>query len=143
MNTFKANYFRRLLAITFLSALVAMTACDQKGPAEKAGQKIDQVTEKAGKDLENAKTSVAKDATTAGNYMDDAMITAKVKETLVADDLLKATQIEVTTVDGVVKLNGILSSEQLIGRAITLVTSQKYVKSVVNELQFSAGEVAK
>jgi hyperosmotically inducible protein len=143
MNTIKTHCYRRMLAITCVSALFALTACDQKGPAEKAGQKIDQASDKVGKELETAKSAVDQDATNASNYMDDAMITGKVKESLLADDLLKVSQIEVTTDNGVVKLSGSLASDQLVGRAVTLVSSQKYVKSVQNELQLAAGEVAK
>ena len=39
---------KKLIAMIVLSlSIVAFTACDSKGPAEKAGEKIDQTLEKA------------------------------------------------------------------------------------------------
>lgn len=38
------NYIYRTLAVTSL-ALFALTACDNKGPAERAGEKIDNAAE--------------------------------------------------------------------------------------------------
>jgi len=144
---------KRIVAMTCLSAVLSLSACQEKGPAEKAGQKIDQVTEKAGqkidqatatvgKQLESSKSAVSAKADTAGEYIDDSIITAKVKEALLTDDLLKVTQIEVTTVNGVVKLSGTLESEQLVARAVGLVEALKNVKSVQNDLVFAAAGMA-
>nr|WP_305907062.1 BON domain-containing protein [Methylomarinum sp. Ch1-1]MDP4519781.1 BON domain-containing protein [Methylomarinum sp. Ch1-1] len=101
---------------------------------EKAGEKIDQTTEAAGKELESAKEALSEKAETTGAYIDDSMITAKVKAAFLADPLLKAFQIEVTTVDGIVKLSGTVDSEQSIGRAVELAKSQENVKSVATDL---------
>jgi hyperosmotically inducible protein len=126
-----------------LSAILALTACEQKGPAEKAGEKIDNATEKAGKELDSAKSAVTEKAEATGEYIDDAAITARVKQALITDDILKASKIEVTTNNGVVKLSGTLDSEQLIGRTIGLVNGIKNVKSVQNDLVFPAGGESK
>lgn len=101
---------------------------------EKAGNQFDQAVNKAGNQLENAKESVVDSAAATGEYLDDAAITAKIKATMLNDEFLKASQIEVTTVNGVVKLSGTVDSEQLVGRAIGLVNSQEHVKSVDNQL---------
>ncbi|MGR9072625.1 MAG: BON domain-containing protein, partial [Gammaproteobacteria bacterium] len=101
---------------------------------EKAGEKIDQTTEAAGKELESAKEALSEKAETTGAYIDDSVITAKVKAAFLADPLLKAFQIEVTTVDGVVKLSGTVDSEQSIARAVELAKSQENVKSVATDL---------
>ncbi|MGD0960879.1 MAG: BON domain-containing protein [Methylomonas sp.] len=136
-NSYSQN---RILAISCLCAAFALAACQKEGPAETAGKQIDQTTEKVGNELENAKSEASKKAEAAGDYIDDSMITAKVKEALIADDLLKASQIEVTTDKGVVKLSGNLDSEQLVGRAVELANTQKNVKSVQNDLRVAASK---
>ena len=57
---------------------------------------------------------------------------------MLSDEFLKASQIEVTTVNGVVTLSGTVDSEQMVGRAIGLVNSQEHVKSVQNQLMIKA-----
>jgi len=105
-----------------------------KGALEKAGKKLDQATEKAGEKIEGAKESVIDKTQTAGEYIDDSVITMKVKSAILNDPLLNASHIEVTTVNGVVKLSGTVDSEQSIGRAMSVASSQKNVKSVQTDL---------
>jgi hyperosmotically inducible protein len=54
---------------------------------------------------------------------------------MLKDDFLKLVPIDVTTVNGIVKLSGTVDSEQLVARAIGLANSQDHVKSVQNELK--------
>jgi hyperosmotically inducible protein len=99
--------------------------------AENAKQEIGQATEKAGKELESEKDK----AVINEEYFDDSeIITMKVKEAILNDPMLKASQIEVATVNGVVKLSGTVDSEQSLGRAMEVASSQKNVKSVQTEL---------
>jgi len=106
--------------IVFLLAFVlGFSGCQQEGPAEKAGQKIDQATEKAGEKTE-----------TTGEYLDDAAITAKIKAEILSDPLLKVAEISVTTVKGVVKLSGVVDSQQSIDRVMEIARSVKNVRSV-------------
>lgn len=165
MDTNHTDGNNRILALSCLCAVLGLAACQPDGSAEKTGKKIDQILEKQGKQLESAKQdvavkaesvkesvaakaeavkeSVAVDSHIAGEYIDDAAITAKIKETLLADDALKSLQIEVTTVNGVVTLRGAVESEQMIGRAVGLANSQKNVKSVQNELTLKVDAVVK
>jgi len=101
---------------------------------EEAKQKIDQETEKAGKKLDNAKESVSNSAEKTGEYISDSVITAKVKAAIFGDSILRASHIDVTTVNGVVKLSGTVDSEQSLGRAMELAGDQKDVKSVETNL---------
>ena len=139
-NTSSKNKMR---AIACLSAILAMAGCEQKGPAEKAGEKIDNASEKASKELDNAKSVVSNKAEATGEYIDETVITGRVKQALITDDILKAAKIEVITNNGVVTLSGTLDSEQLIGRAVGLVKGLKNVKSVQNDLVFSVGGESK
>lgn len=109
-----------------------------KGALESTGKKLDQATEKAGKELEGAKQSVIDKAATTGEYFDDSVITVTVKAAILNDPILSASHIEVTTVNGVVKLSGTVDSEQAIGRAMEVANSQKNVKSVQTDLIVNA-----
>ena len=135
INKFKHNISpNRVLVITCLSTILGLAGCQQEGTAEKAGKKLDQATEKAGEKIEGAKKSVIDKTQTAGEYIDDSVITMKVKTAILNDPILNASHIEVTTVNGVVKLSGTVDSEQSIGRAMEVANSQKNVKSVQNAL---------
>jgi len=61
-----------------------------------------------------------------------------VKAALLNDPFLKSSQIEVTTVNGVVKLSGTVDSDPSIGKAMALASSQPNVKSVQTELTVKA-----
>ena len=114
-----------------------------KGALEKAGEKLDQATEKAETKIEGAKESVIDKAETAGKYIDDSALTITVKAAILNDPILNASQIEVTTVNGVVKLSGTVDSEQAIGRAMEVASSQKNVKSVQTDLIVNATSPSK
>ena len=43
-----------MLMLCFLGSLFFMLGCEQEGPAEKAGKSVDESTEKAGEQLEQA-----------------------------------------------------------------------------------------
>jgi hyperosmotically inducible protein len=105
-----------------------------------AGEKITQATEKAEKHLAHAQDSMANHAETAGVYMDDALITTQVKTALLNDAVLKASKINVSTVNGVVKLSGGVESKQSISRAMAVVSNQTNVKSVESEMSVNPAE---
>jgi osmotically-inducible protein OsmY len=65
-----------------------------------------------------------------GELVDDAIITSKVKASLVADPTVSALDIKVETSQGVVNLTGIVSSEQERQRAIRLAQDVEGVKRV-------------
>lgn len=114
--------------------VIGLGGCKQEGPAEKAGQEVDQAVEKAGKTMEETGQAIGEKAERIGEYMDDSAITAKVKAEILADPLLKSADISVTTTDGVVKLSGVVDSRQSIDRALEIARSIKNLKSVESEL---------
>ena len=69
-----------------------------------------------------------------GEYVDDSVITTKVKSLLAADDFLKSFQISVETYKGVVQLSGFVNSQKAVDKADEIVRSVKWVKSVKNNL---------
>ena len=112
----------------------ALLAQAQPGPAEKAGQTIDNAAAAAGTKLEAAKESLGERAEKTGSYLDDAAITAKVKADIFAEPTLKVLQIKVTTTNGVVNLSGALDSQQSIDRALAIASHIQGVKLVENGL---------
>jgi osmotically-inducible protein OsmY len=70
----------------------------------------------------------------AGQYVDDSVITTKVKSLLAADDFLKSFQISVETYQGTVQLSGFVNAQQAVDKASEIVNSVQGVKSVKNNL---------
>jgi len=69
-----------------------------------------------------------------GEYIDDSVITTKVKSLLAADDFLKSFQIGVETRKGIVQLSGFVDSQKAIDKAGEITSGVKGVKSVKNDL---------
>jgi len=69
-----------------------------------------------------------------GEYVDDAVITTKVKSLLAADDFLKSFQISVETYKGVVQLSGFVNSQAAVDKAVKIAKSVQGIKSVKNDL---------
>jgi hyperosmotically inducible periplasmic protein len=125
---------RIVLVSSMLGLSGALLAAPPPGPAETAGQKVDQAAATAGVKLEAAKESLGERAAKAGQYIDDSAITAKVKTEIFGDPALKVLQINVTTTDGVVTLSGAVDSQESIDRALAVARDNRDVKSVENGL---------
>ena len=69
-----------------------------------------------------------------GEYVDDSVITTKVKALLAEDDFLKSFQIGVETYKGTVQLSGFVNSRQAADKAGQITRSVKGVTSVKNNL---------
>jgi osmotically-inducible protein OsmY len=69
-----------------------------------------------------------------GEYIDDSVITTKVKSELAADDFLKSFQISVETYKGVVQMSGFVDSQKAVDTAGQIARSVKGVISVKNDL---------
>jgi osmotically-inducible protein OsmY len=69
-----------------------------------------------------------------GDYIDDTVITTKVKAAILDDPNLKVLQISVETLKGVVQLSGFVDSRQSISKAGEVARSVPGVKSVKNDL---------
>ncbi len=69
-----------------------------------------------------------------GEYIDDALITTKVKAALAADPDVKATEVNVETFKGVVQLSGFVSSPDSIQKAIQIARGVKGARDVKNAM---------
>jgi len=70
-----------------------------------------------------------------GEYMDDSMITMKVKTAIFNDPMLKVAEINVETFKGVVQLSGFVSSQAAANRAIEVARTVGGVTSVKNDMR--------
>jgi hypothetical protein len=69
-----------------------------------------------------------------GEYVDDSVITTKVKALLAEDDFLKSFKISVETYKGTAQLSGFVASQNAVDKAGQIARSVKGVKSVKNDL---------
>jgi hyperosmotically inducible protein len=70
-----------------------------------------------------------------GEYIDDAVITTKVKAAILEDPMTKVLEIKVKTFKGEVQLSGFVSSRAAADRAVALARGVKGVTSVKDDMQ--------
>jgi len=75
------------------------------------------------------------DQESAGEYLDDTVITTRVKAAIIKDEELKASEINVETFKGVVQLSGFVSDRSDIARATEVAEDIKGVVSVKNDIR--------
>ena len=71
----------------------------------------------------------------AAEYIDDAVITTKVKAALLGDPDLSAAEINVETYNGEVQLSGFVSTKAQIAQAVKPARADDGVRAVKNSLQ--------
>jgi hyperosmotically inducible protein len=69
-----------------------------------------------------------------GEYIDDSVITAKIKTQLATDDFLKSFEIRVESRKGIVQLSGFVGSQNAVDKAGKIAGAVEGVKSVRNNL---------
>ena len=69
-----------------------------------------------------------------GEYVDDSVITTKVKAAVMNEPSLKSAEINVETFKGVVQLSGFIRSQADINKAVEVARSVPGVKSVKNAM---------
>lgn len=70
-----------------------------------------------------------------GGYIDDTVITAKVKSALLTDKTVRSTEIGVETFKGRVQLSGFVSSESVANRAVEVTRAVRGVRVVENDMK--------
>ena len=70
----------------------------------------------------------------AGEYVDDSVITTRIKSLLAADDFLKSFNISVKTYHGTVQLRGFVDSQKDVDKADKIVKGVKGFTSIKNNL---------
>ncbi|WP_019568824.1 BON domain-containing protein [Thioalkalivibrio sp. ALMg13-2] len=72
---------------------------------------------------------------TAGEYIDDSVITTKVKAALFNEPSLSGFEVSVETYEGRVQLSGFVSSQEDINKAVEIARGVEGVRSVDNDMQ--------
>ena len=85
--------------------------------------------------LTHAQTNPNPPGRTAGEVVDDSVITTKVKAELLRAQATKSLKISVKTLDGVVNLSGSVESTEQMDSALRIVRGIKGVVDVKNNLQ--------
>ena len=70
-----------------------------------------------------------------GEYVDDTVITTKVKSAIFAEPTLKSAEINVETFKGTVQLSGFVNSQADVNKAIEVTRAVGGVKSVKNDMR--------
>lgn len=70
-----------------------------------------------------------------GEYLDDSVITTKVKAAIFNEPTLKSAEINVETFKGEVQLSGFVNSQSDINKAVSVARGVKGVKSVKNDMR--------
>lgn len=70
-----------------------------------------------------------------GEYIDDTVITTKVKAAILNEETLKSAEINVETFKGVVQLSGFVNSQEDIAKAASVASGIKGVTSVKNDMR--------
>ena len=70
-----------------------------------------------------------------GEYVDDTVITTKVKAAILNDPNLKSAEINVETFKGIVQLSGFVSSQAASNQAVVVARGVGGVKSVKNDMR--------
>lgn len=125
---------------------VAKEKCDDKAGADKTAcvkeAKAAEARARADANAQMHTAKPAKQAATAstsktespGEYVDDAVITTKVKAAVLGEPSLKSAEINVETLKGTVQLTGFVNSRADIDKAVQVAKSVKGVKSVKNDM---------
>lgn len=75
------------------------------------------------------------DQASTGEYIDDSVITTKVKTAIFNEPTLKVFEIKVKTYKGVVQLSGFVNSQADIRKAVEVARGVEGVKSVKNDMR--------
>jgi osmotically-inducible protein OsmY len=75
----------------------------------------------------------------AGQAVDDGVVTAKVKAALIADPVTKAHQINVETFKGTVQLSGFVETDEARSRALQLARDVDGVRKVKDAMEVRRG----
>jgi len=85
-------------------------------------------------ETKEVRTEVKQATNAAANVVDNAALTTKVKTALLADELVKGTQINVDSKDGVVTLSGAVDSQAHVQKAEQIAKDVSGVTRVQNNL---------
>lgn len=120
-------------AILASSAMLFAAGCSDD-PVTTAGEQVDSTVADVKQNTDEAAAYSEDKMESAGQSIDDAAITASLKARLIADDTLKALDINVDTEGGVVTMTGTAPTDQAKSMATDIANTVDGVTNVNNEL---------
>ena len=129
MNTVKQSS----MLVLFTAMLMGISACSDNGTG-KVGQNIDKATEAGNEKLADSSNAIQHQATRLDNTFNDMVLAAKVRNEILKDSALKASDINVDSQDGAVVLSGAVEKPEDAIRAVRIARSIDDVKSVDSKL---------
>jgi len=135
MPSGKANYQVRV-AKAEAAYSVARERCDEQTGSAKTGCVNDaRVAEDTAKADAKTRMNANDTSPTAGEYIDDSVITAKVKAAILEEPTLKVAEINVETYKGIVQLSGFVTSQDSATKAVEVAGKINGVVSVKNDMR--------
>ena len=116
---------KKLKPISTISLVVMFTAilgCASTSPKKSTSTSNKESTSTASKE-------------SAGEYLDDSVITTRVKAAIFNEPTLKSSEINVETFKGVVQLSSFVNSQTDINKAVAIARNIKGVTSVQNDMK--------
>jgi hyperosmotically inducible periplasmic protein len=129
MNTLKRSSVFPLLT----TMLLGVSACSDNG-TDNVGQNIDKATEAGQEKLAESSDAIGHEANKANTTFNDMVLAAKVKNEILKDLALKASDIHVDSQDGSVVLSGAVNKPEDAIRAVQIARGVDEVKSVDSKL---------
>ncbi|HVK94850.1 MAG TPA: BON domain-containing protein [Noviherbaspirillum sp.] len=140
---FMVSMSKTVAATALLSLVIA--GCDRSTPdqasggvaaiPETSGMSGTAANDRTGTSSSGASASTFQDvSSSAAKAIDDSVITTKVKTALLADADVKGMDISVNTTQGEVMLNGLVTSQTQIDKAIQVAQAVEGVKKVDNKM---------
>lgn len=126
-SSINANYKTAYAACAPMSG-DARSACRTDAKAKRTAARADL----AARNAPASKAAPVSKKETPAEYVDDSVITAKVKTAVFEDPSLKSAEINVETYKGIVQLSGFVRSRADINRAVEVARGVKGVASVKN-----------
>ena len=124
-----------------LKAPADCAKCHKSGVAgAKADAKAQTQTTGANETVKEKSTASMSKQESPGEYVDDAIITAKVKAAVLQEPSLKSAEINVETFKGRVQLAGFVGSRADINKAVEITKAVQGVKSVKNDMILKAAK---
>ncbi|RUO81533.1 hypothetical protein CWI84_01900 [Idiomarina tyrosinivorans] len=115
-------------------SLLILGGCSEAS-RDTAQDKTEQAMESAKETASDIADATQEKMQQAGEYVDDAVLTTRVKAALIEDDNLSDSNINVETVNGTVMLTGTVKQEADIDTAENLASNVEGVKDVETDIQ--------
>lgn len=129
MKSMNITLMAAAITLAFSNGALSQSTSNADYKADK-----DRTAASASKSDGDKNTSTPSKDSSAGGYVDDTVVTTKVKAAILAESTLKSAEINVETHKGVVQMTGFVNSRADINKAVAVARNVKGVTSVKNDM---------